>query len=91
MNDKFDNHLNSTEQQIIQTKTKHRQSIPLWFSQQTSHLLKRLTTHRSLFQSKTSSYCKNELQEIEQGILESSATDRLDYQNKQRIRELVNS
>ena len=56
MNDECDEYLNSIFQRFIPRKTKHRQSLPPWFSHNTSHLLKRLNTQRLLFQSKPSSY-----------------------------------
>ena len=65
--------------------TRHRQSLPLWYTSDTSNLLKRVETQRQLHQSKPTSYRKQKLSELEKLLLEEAERDKSEYQFKHFI------
>ena len=67
---------------FVPRRTIHRQSPPVWCTSDTSHLLKRVETQRRLYQSKLTSYRKQELSEMEKLLLEEAERDKSQYQYK---------
>ena len=67
---------------FVPQTTRHRQSLPLWYTSNTSNLLKRVETQRRLFKSKPTSYRKQKLSEMEKLLLEKAERDKLEYQYK---------
>ena len=67
---------------FVPRRTRHHQSLPVWYTSDTSNLLKRVETQRRLYQSKPTSYRKQELSEREKLLLEVAERDKSEYQYK---------
>ena len=63
-------------------QTAHRQTLPSWYTRETSHLLKKLDTQRKLLKAKPTAYRKQKVKKLETEFLEASEQDRIYYQTK---------
>ena len=67
---------------FVPRRTRHRQSLPVWCTSDTSNMLKRVETQKRLYQSKPTSYRKQKLSEMEKLLLEEAERNKSEYQYK---------
>ena len=75
-------YLNDFIEKCVPRRTTHRQTLPRWFTPETSHLLKKLETHKKLLKLKPTAYRKQKMKILETEFWKSSEQDRIDYQTK---------
>ena len=75
-------YLNDNIEKCVPRRTTHRQTLPSWFTPQTSHLLKKLETQRKLLKLKPTAYRNQKIKTLETEFWKSSEQDRIDYQTK---------
>ena len=79
-NNEFEINCNRFIDMFVPRRTIHRHSLPVWYTSNTSNLLKRVETQRRLYQSKPTSYRKQNLSEMEKLLLEGAERDKSEYQ-----------
>ena len=82
MNKEFEIYCNGIIDMFLPRRTRHRQSLPVWYTSDTANLLKRVETQRRLYQSKPTSYRKQKLSEMEKLLLEEAERNKSEYQYK---------
>ena len=80
MNKEFEIYCNGIIDMFAPRRTRQRQSLQVWYTSDTSNLLKRVQTQRRLYQSKPTSYRKQKLSEMEKLLLEEAERDKSEYQ-----------
>ena len=58
MNKEFETYCRGIIDMFVPRRTRHRQNLPVWYTSDTSNLLKRVETQTRLYQSKPTSYRK---------------------------------
>ena len=82
MVNEFYNYFNDNIEKCVPRRTTHRQTLPSWFTPESSHLLKKLETQRKLLKMKPTAYRKQKIKTLETEFWKSSEQDRIDYQTK---------
>ena len=72
-------YLSDIIEKCVPRRTTHRQTLPIWFTPDTSHLLKKLETQRKLPKLKPTAYRKQKIKTLETAFWKSSEQDRIDY------------
>ena len=75
-------YLNDIPEKCVPRRTTHRQTLPSWFTPETSHLLKKLGTQKKVLKLKPTAYRKQKMKTLETEFWKSSEQDRNDYQTK---------
>ena len=82
MNEEFEIYCNGIIDMFVPRTLRHHQSLPVWYTSDTSNLLKLVETRRRLYQSKPTSYRKQKLFEMQKLLLEEADCDKSEYQYK---------